>query len=115
MSDIVGTWDIGTVTYGDVAAGFETPVEFTVAEDGTVTGSTGCAGYGAFLNPPVSGTNVIYDFVTEDSACADESQQSLANDIAAVLEGGFLVHIVDGQLLLISSTAETTLVGAPAA
>jgi heat shock protein HslJ len=114
--NIVGTWLLGNITWGDVAAAFEAGPTITFAEDGSVSGSTGCNEFGGILDEVVSGTNRLTDLVTTDVACnSDEPTATMEADIRAVLEGGFLIHANDGQLQLISSTAETTLVYDPAA
>lgn len=109
LHDIVGAWDLQQITFGDTAMMLESNPTLTVAEDGKVTGSTGCATFTGSLDI-VSGTNRLGDLSLTPEACTDTMS---AADIQSTIEGGFLVHYSDGNLMLISSTAETTLVYSP--
>lgn len=105
--DVVGTWSLDGIMWGDTATLVEDGPAITFAADGTVTGSTGCVEFSGTYDL-VSGTNRIGELVLPEAACTDEGAMIQA-DVRAVLEDGFLVRAGAGTLSLLASAAETTL------
>lgn len=106
---LLGTYQLSLVTYGDVGATPQGSPTITFAADGKVTGTTVCNQFEGELGDPVSGTNTMTVLTMTQVGCEDNVEA----DITAVLQGGFLIHVSDGSVSLVSSTSETTLVYDP--
>ena len=108
---VVGTWALTGVLLGDaVLPPMGAGPEITFGDDGTVSGSTGCADFsGSYAL--VSGKNVIEDLEYVDGVCtAEETQTMIDTNVREVLDNGFLIHPGEGSLNLVSSTTDSTLI-----
>jgi len=112
--DVVGVWQLQGALFGDAMLsplGEGPEIEF--ASDGTVTGSTGCAEFSGTYEV-VSGMNQVGDLEYVEGMCvAEETQTMIDTNIREVLDNGFLVHLDDGTLSLVSSTTDTSLKYSP--
>jgi heat shock protein HslJ len=113
---VVGEWSLGTVMLGDAGL---TPQgdgpALVFGEDGTISGSTGCAEFTGTYEI-VSGLNVVENLDYVEGMCtAEEVQTMVDTNIREVLDHGFLVHAGDGIVSLVSSTSDTTLIYSPKA
>lgn len=113
---VVGEWALSTVMLGD--AGLTPRGEgptLVFGEDGTLSGSTGCAEFTGTYEV-VSGLNVVENFDYVEGMCtAEEVQTMIDTNIREVLDHGFLLHAGDGIVSLVSSTSDTTLIYSPKA
>ena len=108
---VVGTWSLTGVLLGDaVLPPLGAGPQITFTDDGTVSGSTGCADFtGSYAL--VSGKNVIDDLKYVEGVCtAEETQTMIDTNVREVLDNGFLIHPGEGSLNLVSSTTDSTLI-----
>ena len=99
-ADLTGTtWVLDSLISGDTASsvgGDPATLEFT--DDGTLTGGTGCRGFGASYS--ASGAEIaVTDFSNDDRACAEELTAQDEHALA-VLSEGFTFAINGNRLTL---------------
>lgn len=109
---LVGTWSLDSIMFGDTGMGATPGAHITFGSDGTITGSTGCNDITGTFDSVVSGRNVVTDLSVGDKTCLDEVTEE---QIVSTLEEGFLVHVNDGSLQLVSTTDVASLSFTPAA
>lgn len=110
-ADIVGTtWVLDTVIEGDAASNsaIMSAAELTLADDGTLNGSTGCRSLEGEWDT-VGGEIVFTTFAAVENplagVCAPESE-ALDGFIVGVLEGGFAAAVDGSRLTLTASDGD---------
>jgi hypothetical protein len=108
-ADLDGSWTLGSIVMSDVMMGIESGPTLSYA-DGEVTGTLGCDTFSGTLTP-VSGNNTIENFEVKPSGdiCTMEIKPGV-EELTALLESTFVVHVTDDTVELISSTDDQRLI-----